>query len=74
MTAQERFEAASVNLNSRVQSLLDKVKSFNVLDNANAELAAAKAENEALKAAHDEALDRVSAWAESMVAQIDALA
>jgi hypothetical protein len=64
MSAQERFDAASVNLNTAVQSLLDKVAAFNTLDNSQAELAAAKAETEALRAAHDEALNRVSDWAE----------
>jgi hypothetical protein len=72
MTSQERFDAASVNLGSAVQGLLDKVKSFGVLDNADTELAKAKAEIVALQAAHDEALDRVSVWAEGIVAEIGA--
>jgi hypothetical protein len=77
MTAQERFDAASVNLNTALAAVLNKVKAYGALDGVEAELSQAKAalaqaetDKAALAAAHEDALNRVSAWAENALTTI----
>lgn len=77
MSAQERFDAASVELGGKITALLDKVRAFNALDDAHAQLSQAQAQiaqleadKTALQNSCDEQLNRVSEWAENMSAQI----
>lgn len=76
MTVQERFEAASVAVNNALQAIITPITSgeLDTLRNAKTELETEltklKADYDALIIAHENDLNRVSAWAEGIVTQI----